>query len=125
MENNQPLTKKDLDQTVDDLASKVILPGFEALDKKIDGVADRLDEKIDGVADRLDKKIDKLRWELDAKIDKTKEELGEQITLFKDEVLTREDETINELKIIRTEMAAHTTSDQDLNERVSYLENAR
>jgi hypothetical protein len=105
--DNQQLTKKDLeeimDKKIDDLATKVILPSFEAMDKRMNS-------------------LDKRMISLDTKIDQVKSDLQDDIREFKDQVLTREDETIGELKIIREELLMHTASYQQLNERVGYLE---
>ena len=107
LNNTKPITQKILVETLGEFTEKVIFPGVEAIvEKRIQPVEKRIG-KIELRIDGLDKRIDGL---------------GEQMKIDKNEILNSNDKLMGELQKLNTEVAAHTKSYRDLDERIVYLE---
>jgi hypothetical protein len=104
-----------------DLVSKRLEFVSNKLDKKIDNAVGMLAERMDSVDNKVDG-LSKYVINMETKIDNNIKTLHQEIEESKNQILSREDKTIGELEIIRTELAAHSASSRQLEERINYLE---
>lgn len=119
MQNNLPITKKNLDSLE------------QNLDQKIDAVEKRLNIKIKGLATKeelakLDAKIEQteniLRTEIRLTAEETKEEIREEIKQSSSKILNVLDSFLGEIKTSQEErtISAHQLRNQE--ERIGVLE---
>ncbi len=107
LNDTKPITQKILVETLGEFTEKVIFPGVEAIvEKRIQPVEKRID-KIELRMDGLDKRMDGME---------------KQMKIDKNEILNSNDKLMGELQKLNTEVAAHTKSYRDLDERIVYLE---
>jgi len=121
LNDTKPITQKILVETLGEFTEKVIFPGVEAIvEKRIQPVEKRID-KIELRMDGLDKRMDGLDKRMDG-LDKRMDGMEKQMKIDKNEILNSNDKLMGELQKLNTEVAAHTKSYRDLDERIVYLE---
>ncbi|NMB47824.1 hypothetical protein GYA13_00015 [Candidatus Kuenenbacteria bacterium] len=114
LNDTKPITQKILVETLGEFTEKVIFPGVEAIvEKRIQPVEKRID-KIELRMGGLDKRMDGLDTRMDG--------MEKQMKIDKNEILNSNDKLMGELQKLNTEVAAHTKSYHDLDERIVYLE---
>ncbi len=114
LDDKKPITQKTLVETLSEFTEKVIFPGVDAmLEKRIQPVEKKLNE--------VEKDIKVVKYDIN---DSQKNNLGlrAQMEKTKDEILNSNDRLMGELQKLNTEVAAHTKSYRDLDERIVYLE---
>ncbi|HLD34469.1 hypothetical protein A3E04_00340 [Candidatus Kuenenbacteria bacterium RIFCSPHIGHO2_12_FULL_42_14] len=112
--DEQPVTQKILLATLGDFTEKVIFPGVDVmLEKRIQPV----EKRLGGV----EKNIQVIKYDIN-NLEKSNKSLKEQMEKDKNEILNSNDRLMGELQKLNTEVAAHTKSYRDLDERIVYLE---
>ena len=105
--NNNPITKKELVETLGEFAERVIFPGVE-------NIINRRIKPLEKSMGGMEKSMDGMEKRMDG--------MEKRMENDKNEILNSDDKLIKELLIMRSEIAAHTKSYHDLDERISYLE---